>query len=131
MASSRSPRRTRWCAWKPSRRSSPRELVDRVDPALQAARLANQDLRIAQRVREQRAALDAGHHRFGEVPAVPAAQFTELAGGPLQQPFEDRRGGAVSGGSRRLAQLAAQRPKRAAVFGDELALGRPVLDQAL
>src|SRR6185312_1725099 len=63
----------------------------RLQPALEPPRLTGHQLRIAQRVGQQRGALNARDERHGEVARVPAPHLPELALSPVDQRAQEAR----------------------------------------
>src|SRR5262249_14358872 len=102
----------------------------RVDPAAEVASLAGQDGGVAESVREERGALDAGEQCHGEVARVASAELPELSLGPVDDE-RDHGGGFTIEAGVDLVELGAERPHWAAVTCDCLAHLIPVLDERL
>src|SRR5919197_719625 len=98
---------------------------ERVDPALQIAGLAGEDLGFAEGVREECGSLDAGEERVCEVARVAPAELAELVFRPIDDAGEHR-GAAPVELALDLVELRAEGSDRAAVAGYGVALVIPV-----
>jgi len=109
----RRPRfRRGWCAVLLARQ--------RIDPAFEVAPLAGEDHGIAERVCEERRALDAGEQREREIAGVASAELPELVFGPVDDDCHHR-GCVAIAAVLVLVELGAECPHRAAVARDSLA----------
>ena len=95
------------CSASSEHRTRPQPLGQRVDPALELADLAGHDLRVAERVREQCGALDAGEQSDRELVRVASAHLAELALRPVDR--QRRRAWPPRGRGRRRACRARSR----------------------
>src|SRR5689334_14595637 len=95
--------------------------LESVDPAVEAARFAGEDVWIAERVGEQRASLIRGDEAYREVMGVAPAQRPELLLGPRDRdPHQFRECEAGAAGA--FVQLRAEAAMRATVQRDDLTL---------
>src|SRR5262249_37560138 len=92
---------------------------ERVDPAFEVACLAGEEGGVAEGVREQGGALDAGEQRHGQVTSVALAELPKLAFGPVDDE-RHHRGCVAVAAALGLVELGAERPHRAAVARDRL-----------
>src|SRR6185437_11596697 len=108
----------------------PRVSAKRFHPALEPPRLTRHELRIAQRVGQQRRALNAGDERHGEVAGIPASHLAELALRTVEQRAQKPRS-VLREGLIQLVELRHQAPKRTAVGRHHLRRVGPRAGEAL